>query len=112
MARYSRGGCHRRTDEVRASTLALTPFKIAVGGGCAAFAGAKAVVVHPQAHRAARLAPFEAGVAKHLVEAFLLGLRLYEPRARHDHRLADVGSQAPAFDDGGGDAQVLDARIG
>ena len=52
--------------------------------------GLEAVVVHAEAHRAARLAPLEAGVAEHLVEAFLLGLRLHQARARHHHRELDV----------------------
>ena len=42
-------------------------------------------VVHGEAHRAARLAPFEAGGEEDLVEALGLGLLLHQARARHDH---------------------------
>ena len=41
--------------------------------------GAQPVVVHGEAHRAARLAPFEAGLDEDLVETLGLGLLLHEP---------------------------------
>src|SRR5262245_31718235 len=71
----SRGG-HRRTDEVRAPAITLAAFEVAVRGRGAALAGLQAVVVHGETHRAARLAPFEAGLAEDAVEPFLLGLPL------------------------------------
>ena len=50
--------------------------------------GCEDVGVHAQAHRAAGLAPVEAGAAEDLVEALGLGLGLHLLRARHDHRVA------------------------
>src|SRR6185503_2017682 len=67
---------HGRTDEVRAPAVALAAFEVAVGRRRAAFARLEAVVVHREAHRAARLAPLESRVAKHAIEAFGLCLRL------------------------------------
>src|SRR5277367_4093424 len=55
------GGCrrHRRAHQVRAAARTLAAFEIAVGRRRAALAGPQSVVVHPQAHRAPGLAPFE-----------------------------------------------------
>ena len=47
------------------------------------------VGVHRKAHRAARLAPFEAGIDEDAVEPLGLGLALDQSRARHDQRLPD-----------------------
>jgi hypothetical protein len=74
--------------------------------------GLQLVGVHGQAHRAARLAPFEAGGDEDLVEALGLGLRLHEARARHDHGVdARRHLLRPSAIFGGG-AQVLDAAVG
>ena len=55
--------------------------------------GLQHVGVHAQAHRAARLAPFEAGVAEDAVEPFVFGRRLDPLRAGHDHRVHAAGSR-------------------
>ena len=47
--------------------------------------GLEPVGVHGEAHRAARLAPLEAGGDEDLVEALGLGLLLHQAGARHDH---------------------------
>jgi hypothetical protein len=47
--------------------------------------------VHRQAHRAAGLAPFEAGFGEDAVEPFGFCLPLDEAGARHDQRLLDAG---------------------
>ena len=60
---------------------ALAAFEIAVRRRRAALARLQPVGVHRQAHRAARLAPFEAGVAENLVQAFALGLLLDQARS-------------------------------
>src|SRR5204862_7352531 len=78
----------------------------------AALAGGEPVGVHAEAHGAAGLAPLEAGVAEDAIEPFALGLLLHEARAWHDERELHVARHAPAFDDCGGSAQILDARIG
>src|SRR6185369_10354448 len=70
MAGNRRRGRHRRADEVRAPARALPAFEIAVRGGRAALAGFEPVGVHRQAHRAARLPPFETRFAEHLVQPF------------------------------------------
>ena len=56
------GGRHRRAHQVRAAAGALAAFEVAVAGRGAALARLEPVGVHRQAHRAARLAPFEARV--------------------------------------------------
>ena len=90
------------------------PFEVAVAGGGATLAGLEAVGVHRQAHRAARLAPLEAGRLEDLVQAFLLGLRLHQAGARHHHRQLDARRHAlaDAAHDGRCLAQVLDAAVG
>src|SRR5215510_9873362 len=65
-----RGGRHRRRDEVGAALEALAALEIAVRGGSAALLRLQLVRVHGKAHRAARLAPFEASCNEDLVEAF------------------------------------------
>src|SRR5690349_3663920 len=97
---------------MRASALALASFEIAVRGRGAALARSEAIGIHPEAHRAARLAPLESGVEEDLVQALALGLRLHQARARDDHRDTDVRGDPPAFDDRRGSTQILDARVG
>ena len=102
---------HRRTDQMGATALPLAALEVAVRGRGAALPGSSRSAVHRQAHRAARLAPLEARLAKEHVEPLLLGLPLHQARARHDHGLLDgVGDLAP-LDDRRGRAQVLDARV-
>src|SRR6202008_4115139 len=98
---------HRRRNEMRASLEALTALEVAIRGRSAALARLELVRVHGEAHRAARLAPVEARGLEDLVEAFLLGLFLYEPRARHDHRV-DAGADLLAVGDARHLAQVFD----
>src|SRR4051794_20578344 len=81
-----RGG-HLGRDEVRATAATLAALEVAVGGGGAALALGEDVGVHPQAHRAARAAPVEAGGAEDLVEAFALGLLGDLLGAGDDHRV-------------------------
>src|SRR5690606_39234317 len=85
------GGGQRRADQVGAATGALAPLEVAVGSGGAVLAAAQLVRVHGQAHRTARLAPLEAGLDEHLVQALGLGLGLDQARARHDQGLLDAG---------------------
>ena len=78
---------------MRAAAGALAAFEVAVRRRRAALARLEPVVVHREAHRAARLAPLEAGVAEDAVEPLGFGLRLHEPGARHDHRELDVATR-------------------
>src|SRR5688572_30909491 len=78
MSRDRRGGRHRRAHEVSAPSVALPPLEVAIRSRRAALARLEAVGVHREAHRAARLAPLEAGVAKDAIEAFALGLRFHQ----------------------------------
>src|ERR1700729_3893368 len=94
-----------------AAPVALTALEIAVRGRSAALARRKLVRVHGQAHRAARLAPLEAGGEKDLVETLGLGLRLDQARSRHDHRADSLAPLMAARDCGRG-AQILDAAVG
>src|SRR6185295_4267669 len=71
-----RGGGHLRADQVGAPALALAPLEVPVRGRGAALALDQDVGVHAEAHRASRLAPFEAGGAEDLVEALGFGVGL------------------------------------
>ena len=106
-----RRGGHLRADQVGAPTLALAALEVAVRGRGAALALGERVGVHPQAHRAARLAPFEAGAAEDIVQALGFGRGFDLLGAGDDHRADAVGDLA-AVDDRGGLAQVLDPRVG
>src|SRR5579864_6032279 len=80
-----RGG-HCGTDEMRAPARTLAALEIAVRRRRAALARQEAVVVHREAHRATRLAPFEAGVTKRAIESLGFRLRFHEARSRDHHR--------------------------
>src|SRR5690348_14574687 len=96
---------------MRAAAAALPALEIAVGRRGAALARLELVGVHREAHRATRLAPFEAGFDEDLVETFFLGLLLDESRARHDE-CVDAGRDLAAFRHRRRRAQILDAAIG
>ena len=93
-----------------ASLEALTAFEVAVRGRGASLARLQPVVVHRQAHGAARLPPLETGLDEDLVEAFGFRLFLDQARTRNDHR-ADMFAHLAALGDGSGGTQVLDAAI-
>ena len=61
------------------------PSKLRLRGRGAALLRPQLVGVHREAHRAARLAPLEAGGEEDLVEPLGLGLRLHQPGAGHHH---------------------------
>src|SRR5689334_15765726 len=67
-------GSHRGAHEMRAPACTLTALEVAVRRRRAALARLQTIGVHREAHRAARLAPFETGVGEHLVEAFAFRL--------------------------------------
>src|SRR5262249_23590354 len=97
---------------MRASAVALAALEVAVARRGTALAGLQLIGVHAEAHGAARLAPFEPGGAKDLVEPFGLGLLLHEPRARYDHGVREIAGDLLAGHDLGDLPQVLDAPIG
>src|SRR5688572_33309371 len=97
---------------MRAPAGPLATLEVAVRCGGAALSGFEPVRVHAQAHRAARLAPFEAGLAEHAVEPLAFGLALHHPRSRHHQRKLDVRRDAPSLHHRGCRAQILDARVG
>src|SRR5476649_2800143 len=70
------GSRHRRAHQMGAHAAALTADEIAVRGRGDALSGHAHVAVDGDAHRAAWLAPFEAGVDEDLVETLVLGLLL------------------------------------
>src|SRR5258708_18779767 len=78
------GGGHRRAHQMGAPAVALAALEIAVRRRGAALARLEPVGVHGEAHRTTRLAPLEAGLQEHLVEALLLGLLLDQARTGHD----------------------------
>ena len=74
------------------TALPLAALEIPVGGRGTAVSRCKAVGIHGQAHRAARIAPVEAGFDEDLVQAFFLGLafKLTPARIRRKrHPLVD-----------------------
>src|SRR5260221_6117039 len=58
---------HLGAHEMRAPPRALPAFEVSIGCRRAALARGELVVVHAQAHRAARVAPLEAGVEEYAV---------------------------------------------
>src|SRR5258705_4377912 len=102
---------NRRRNEMRAPTRTLPALEVPVRRRRAALAGSEDVRVHPQAHRAARVAPLEARIAEHTVEPFTLRLRLHHHRTRH-HECANAGAHSAAANDVARDTKVLDARVG
>src|SRR6266508_1618917 len=97
-------------DEVRTATGALTSFEVAVRRRRAALARTQHVRVHPEAHRAAGVAPLEASFAEDAVEALALRLLLHARRSRNDES-ADPGADPASRDDARRGAEVLDARV-
>src|SRR5207244_1037799 len=79
-----RGGGHRRAGEMGARAGPLAADEVAVGGRDAPLPRRHSLAVRRDAHRAAGLAPFEAGFAENLVEALGFGLALDPLRAGHD----------------------------
>ncbi len=102
---------HRRADQVRPPTLALTALKIAVRCRGAAFTRFQPVRIHRQTHGATGLTPLKAGLDEYPVEAFLLRLGLYQTGTRHYQRLLDPIRDPAPIGDSGSSAQVFDARI-
>src|SRR5262249_4808858 len=102
---------HRGTHQMRPTARTLATLEIAVRRRSTAFTRLEPVVVHREAHRAARLAPFEARVAKRAVEAFGFRLRLHESRTGHDHREPDIVGDPAAARHARRFPQVLDPRV-
>src|SRR5262249_23215657 len=109
--RDSSGSGHGGAPQVGASACALPAFKVAIAGGKAAPTRFEPVRVHAQAHGAAGLAPFEAGVGKDAVQAFLFCGVLHLLRSRHDHRLHAAGNPI-ALHHASRAANVLQTSIG
>src|SRR6059058_1648366 len=111
VSRHGGGGGHGGADEVRAPALALSALEVAVARRGAALARTQDVGVHPQAHRAAGLAPLEARLTKHRVKPLGFGRALHGLRAWHDHRVhLAAGLMASQHLRRG--AQVFEARVG
>src|SRR5258708_40202972 len=90
---------------------ALPSLEISVRGAGTALPRRDPVRIHSQAHRAARFAPFEAGLEQDTIETFLLGLSLHEAGRWHDKRpYANRDRAIPG--DRGGRADVLDTTVG
>src|SRR6185437_11977502 len=100
---------HRWAHEMRAHATPLAADEVAVRGRSDALSRDADVAIDADAHGASGLAPFEAGLAEDLVQAFRLGLLLDQARAR-DNPGRHLGLSA--LGDLGGHAQVLDATVG
>src|SRR5208282_6173651 len=96
---------------MRASSAALASFEISVAGRSAALARLQDVGIHAQTHGASRLAPFEPGIQKDAVQAFLLGGALDRLRAGHNHG-AYFRIHVLPFGYSGRRAQIFDAGVG
>src|SRR5579862_6418440 len=102
---------HRRTDQVCAATLALTPFEVAIRGAGASLSRLEHVGIHREAHAASRLAPLEAGFSEYFVEPETFRLGLHFLRAWHHHRMHRWRNFV-AFDDTGRGLKIAEARVG
>src|SRR5215471_11568293 len=77
-------GSHRRTDEMGAPAGTLPALEVAIRGRSTALARSQSILVHSEAHRASRLAPFEASGGEDAVETLALGLLLDLPGTGND----------------------------
>ena len=109
--RIAGSGGDRGRYEMGSTAATLAAFEVAVAGRRAALARSELVGIHGEAHRAAGLAPVEAGLDEDLVEAFRIGLLLDESGARHDER-AHAVCDLVALGDGGRRPKVFDAAVG
>src|SRR5438105_8439122 len=94
-------GRHRWAYQVRAPTPALTPLKVAVGGGSAALSWLKNVRIHSQTHRATRFTPVKAGVTEDAIESLRFGCTLHLLRSRHHHGAHAGVNAVSAYEFGG-----------
>src|SRR5439155_11844491 len=101
---------HLRADEMRAPTGALPPFEVTVRRRSATLTRKQDVRVHPEAHRAAGVAPFEPGVGEDRVEPLFFSLCFDKPGARHDHCPHSARYFATAHNRRGR-TQILDSRV-
>src|SRR5271157_237322 len=77
------------THEVSASFPALAAFEVAVAGGSAALLGREDVGIHPETHRASRLAPLRACFLENSIKSFALGGQFDRFGSRY-HQHSDV----------------------
>src|SRR4051794_31549263 len=105
------GRGHRRTHQVRATTLALAAFEIAVRRAGAPLTRLQDVRVHTQAHATASLAPLEARFGEDAIDPFPPGRALALVRPRHAHR-AHARVDAFAAHPLRCRAQVFEPRVG
>ncbi len=103
---------HRWRDEVCTSASTLPALEVAIRCGGATLTGFEAIGIHGQAHRAARLTPFETGIAEDTVETFGLGLGFDQTGARHDKGQLDAVGTTSATDDRCSRTQILDTGVG
>jgi len=107
-----RGGNHRGTHEQRAARRTpLPPLEVPVGRGRAHLVAFELVGVHPEAHRAASVAPIEAGLPEGGVEPFALRRLLHRHRAGDDERL-HAARDVMAADDASGFLEIGEAAVG
>src|SRR2546425_790245 len=111
-ARGSAPPAQRRTEPLsgRAAARTLPALEVAVRGGRAALARSQDVRIHPEAHRTARVAPFEPRVDEDAIETFSLGIGLHAHRSGHDEP-ANARSHVPSTNDLRGRAEILQTRV-
>src|SRR5450759_1374147 len=104
-------GSRRGAAQVRARTRPLSADKVAVACRNAPLSGGDELIVDREAHRAARLAPFEAGCGEDAVESECLGLAPHALRSRH-HPRAHSLRHVPAANDLRGPLQIRETAVG
>src|SRR5215471_1468090 len=106
------GGCgHDRANEMRAAVAPLAALEITVGGAGAAFVRRQYVGIHADAHAAARIAPFESGLRKDLVEAFFFSSGFDAAGAGNDEGLFDIFRDLLAGHELRCGAEIVQTRI-
>ena len=94
-----------------AATASLAAFEVAITGRCAALTRLQNIRIHPETHRATRLAPLKSSVEKYLIETFSFRCAFDALRTGHHHR-PNGFVNAVAFNHAGSGAQIFDPGIG
>src|SRR5258708_4425231 len=100
-----------RTDQQSSRPHALAALEVAIAGADRILAGGDGVAVHPQAHRAAGLAPIRAGRLENVGVACRFGFALDLLRARHDEQ-PPTGRALAAFEYARGRLQIGQSAVG
>src|SRR5260221_5577548 len=104
-------GRGERTDQQSSRPHTLAALEVAIAGADRILAGGDGVAVHPQAHRAAGLAPIRPGRLENVGVARGFGFALDLLRTRHDEQ-AHPGRDFAAFEYVRGRLQIGESPVG